>query len=335
MKILFFDLETTGVDCTKNGIHQISGEIVIDGETKETFNLKVQPHPDAIIEKEALDVAGVTKEQIMAYPPMAEIYSQFVAMLAKHVDKFNKADKFFLAGYNNASFDNQFLREFFARNNDKYFGSWFWSNSIDVMVLASQDLLEKREGMANFKLVSVAKEYGLVVSEEKLHDANYDIYLTKSIYELITKPKDKPMSSNLNNYLFAQKLDIFKAKILDPHKIKVEKAEAIMHDTNHPWKDDEQRKAGQAQYDAYKAWLLVYQTHYDEGMKLCAQHEKFTNLLSKWYARWFDEVSNEGKQETEMMSMQADTLCEIFTEIYQELKPLGLDIKAPAALNLK
>lgn len=141
--------------------------------------------------------------------------------------------------------------------------------------------------------------------------------------------------SNLNDYAFSKKLDVFKAKILDPHKEKVAKAEAIMHDPNHQWKDDEQKKAGQAQYDAYKAWLAVYQTHYDEGMKLCAQHEHLTNLLSKWYDRWYAEVSNEGRQEVEMMSMQADALNEIFSEIYQELKPLGLDIKAPAALNLK
>ena len=141
--------------------------------------------------------------------------------------------------------------------------------------------------------------------------------------------------SNLNNYQFAKQLDQFKAKILDPHKAKVQKAEEIMHDPNYPWETDEKKKAGQAQYDAYKAWLLVYETHYQEGMKLCAQHEKFTNLLSKWYARWFDEVSNEGKQETEMMSMQADAINEIFSEIYGELKILNLDIKAPAALNLK
>ena len=31
MKLLFFDLETTGTNPGKNGIHQISGEIVIDG----------------------------------------------------------------------------------------------------------------------------------------------------------------------------------------------------------------------------------------------------------------------------------------------------------------
>ena len=137
MKVVFFDLETTGTLVNKHGIHQISGMIVIDGEVKETFDFKVQPNPKAEIVQEALDVAGVTKEQILSYPAMGYVYGQFTAILNKYVDKYNKQDKFFLAGYNNASFDNQFLRAWFLQNGDKYFGSYFWSNSIDVMVLAT------------------------------------------------------------------------------------------------------------------------------------------------------------------------------------------------------
>lgn len=185
MKLLFFDLETTGTNPGKNGIHQIGGEIVIDGVTKEKFDFKVQPNPKALIEEQALNVAGVTREQIMAYTPMGEIYRQLVAMLGKYVDKFKKTDKFFLVGYNNASFDNQFLRGFFLQNNDQYFGSWFWSNSIDVMVLASNHLVHCRAEMENFKLSTVAKYLGIEVADDNLHDAFYDIYLTKAIFDIV------------------------------------------------------------------------------------------------------------------------------------------------------
>lgn len=44
-KILFFDLETTGTKFWRNGIHQISGAVVIDGQVKESFNYHVQPNP--------------------------------------------------------------------------------------------------------------------------------------------------------------------------------------------------------------------------------------------------------------------------------------------------
>lgn len=184
-KLFFFDLETTGVNPAKNGIHQIAGEIVVDDATKEKFNFKVRPNEKAVIEQAALDVAGVTREQILAYPPMEEVYLDLTQMLAKYVDKFNKSDKFFLAGYNNAAFDNQFLRGFFLQNGDMYFGSWFWSNSIDVMVLATQHLLEMRDRMDNFKLETVGRTLGLVNGDESFHDASFDITLTKAIYEYV------------------------------------------------------------------------------------------------------------------------------------------------------
>lgn len=98
MKILYYDLETTGVKYWKNGIHQIAGMVEIDGEIVETFNFNVQPHPKCIIEPEALKVGNVTLEQVQAYPAMEIVYKQFVKILAKYVDKFNKKDKFFLCG---------------------------------------------------------------------------------------------------------------------------------------------------------------------------------------------------------------------------------------------
>ena len=185
MKLLFFDLETTGTNPARHGIHQISGMIEIDGVERERFDFKVRPNPKAEVLDEALAVGGVTREQIEAYPPMEEVYRDFVGMLSRYVNKFNKADKFFLVGYNNAAFDNQFLRGFFLQNGDNYFGSWFWSNSIDVMVLASQYLMGERHLMTNFKLSTVAAQLGVVVSEDKLHDALYDIYLTREAYHLM------------------------------------------------------------------------------------------------------------------------------------------------------
>lgn len=185
MKRMYFDLETCGLSPAKNGIHQISGMIEIDGITKETFNFKVQPNPKAVIEQEALDIAGVTEMQILAYPKMEIVYKQLIEMLAKYVDKFDKKDKFTLIGYNNCSFDNQFLRGFFLQNNDNYFGSWFWSNSIDVMVIASEFLESSRSKMVDFKLKTVAAEMNIVVDEAKLHDALYDVLLTKEILDII------------------------------------------------------------------------------------------------------------------------------------------------------
>ena len=53
------------------------------------------------------------------------------------------------------------------------------------MVLASHHLASRRYEMKNFKLATVAKFMGVNVDDEALHDAFYDIYLTKEIYKII------------------------------------------------------------------------------------------------------------------------------------------------------
>lgn len=186
MKKFFFDLETTGVNPAKNGIHQISGIIEIDDVVVEEFDIKVRPNPKAIIEDAALEVGGVSKEQILSYQDMHNGYEELTGILSKYVDKYDKKDKFFMIGYNNASFDNNFLRGFFLQNGDKYFGSWFWANTVDVMVMATDYLLGERQNMVNFKLSTVADYLGVKVESDKLHDAMYDIYLTREVYRKVT-----------------------------------------------------------------------------------------------------------------------------------------------------
>ena len=186
VKKFFYDLETTGVDHRRNGIHQIAGCIEIDGEIVESFNYKVAPNPKAIIEEEALKVGGVTLEQIQAYDVMDKVFRKFKVSLSKYCDPYDKSDKMYLVGYNNAHFDDNFLRAWFTQNGDSYFGSWFHAGSLDVMVLASQYLIERRHIMPNFKLMSVAREVGIAIDESKLHDAHYDILITRAVYNIVT-----------------------------------------------------------------------------------------------------------------------------------------------------
>ena len=185
MKLFLFDLETTGTDAVKNGVHQISGRIIINGEVKENFDFKVRPKEGAVYDPMALQVGNVTDEQLKAYPSMREVFPKLKAMLDKYVNKFDKLDKFFLVGYNNAHFDNQFFRQFFLDCGEKYFGSYFWSNSLDCMVLATAYLLGSRHGMVDFKQSTVAAALGIKVEAEKLHDASYDIVLCHAIYDKV------------------------------------------------------------------------------------------------------------------------------------------------------
>lgn len=188
LKYLFFDTETTGLKFWKNSIWQLSGIIEVDGKEVQRFDFRIKPHPQAEVEDEALAIGGVTRAELAQYFEMKDVHRNLTGMLGQYVDKFNKKDKFYLVGYNSASFDNPFLRAFFKQCGDEYFGSWFWSCPIDVMVLAGEYLKLERPGMADFKLATVAKHLKIEVSDEKLHDACYDVELTREIYKYITVP---------------------------------------------------------------------------------------------------------------------------------------------------
>ena len=185
MKLIFLDVETTGTNCEKNAIHQLSGKIFVDGEFKEDFDFHIKPFEGAVIEKEALEVGGVTEEQIMAYPDQSVVYRQFENLLAKYVNRYDKTDKFHMVGYNCQAFDSKFVRKFFERNGNRFYGSWFWSVTLDVMVLAAAHLIDDRPSMSDFKLNTVAKHVGATIEEGKLHNSSYDVELTKIIYDKV------------------------------------------------------------------------------------------------------------------------------------------------------
>ena len=184
-KLFFYDAETTGLLHYKNAIHQLSGMIVINNVIMEEFNFSIRPHAKAVIEESALAVGNVTEEQIMAYPEAYIVHNKILNLLAKYCNKYDKTDKLHLIGYNNRRFDDSFLRSFFDVCGDKYFGSWFWNDTSDVLVLASNYLQDVRKELPDFKLHTVAAYLGIEIDETKLHNAVYDIHLTKAIYDIV------------------------------------------------------------------------------------------------------------------------------------------------------
>jgi len=184
MKLFYFDVETTGLSASKHAIHQLSFIIEVDGEEKKRYNYNIRPFEGAEINEDALKISNVTKEQInnneLSYK---EAFNKLKTVLSYYVDKFNKKDKFFLVGYNNASFDNHFLRALFLQNGDNYFGSFFWSSPIDVFILASFARMKERSEMPSFKLKDTAISFGIEVEESRLHDAIYDVELTREIFK--------------------------------------------------------------------------------------------------------------------------------------------------------
>lgn len=186
MKICYIDVETGGVDPKKHALLQIGGIIEIDGKEKERFNFKLYPFENDEVSEEALEKTGISikdLEEGVEYRDPKIVYKEFCKILSKYVDKFNKKDKFFLVGYNSHSFDFQFMVEWFIKCGDPYFMSFFWYPSIDVMILAATMFMEDRSEFVNFKLETVYKEIvGEELDSSRLHDAMYDIEITKELY---------------------------------------------------------------------------------------------------------------------------------------------------------
>lgn len=189
---IFFDVETTGTNHMKHSIIQLGGLVEVDGKVVEEFDYKVKPHPKAIIEEAAMAINGKSIEEVMTYPDMKTVHGQFTELLNKYVDKYEKADKIWLIGFNNRAFDDFFLRTFFELCGDKYIGSYFWVDTLDVLCLASQYLLDRRSSMPPFKLKRVALELGIEVNKAELHDASFDVKLTRQIYRIVTGLEQEP-----------------------------------------------------------------------------------------------------------------------------------------------
>ena len=146
-------------------------------------------------------------EELATFQDDREVFEKFIKFLDKHIDQFNKVDKAILAGYNNTHFDTDFLRQWFIDNNNNYFGSYFWSNSIDVMPEASRYFVHYRPALLNFKLGTVAKAMGIETDKSNLHDGLYDIKLTLLMFKkLLNEPYIKPFDPEEAERMYMQML---------------------------------------------------------------------------------------------------------------------------------
>jgi DNA polymerase-3 subunit epsilon len=212
-RVFLYDLETTGVLCrpglnpytnkiqeAPNAIHQIAIRIIIDDVIDSVYNFKIKPFPGAVIDPKALEVGGIKDSDFLtdAYKDERIVYNELIEILQKKykINPYEKAktNKFHLAGFNIRSFDDHFFREFFRRNHrDKfgnldgkdYFGSWFWSDSIDALVLASNYLQNERGKIEEFNLKAVAEALGIKVDAAQTHEGSYDVHLTHEILKIL------------------------------------------------------------------------------------------------------------------------------------------------------
>lgn len=180
-KNVFVDIETTGLWSNVHSIIQLAYIIEIDGKVEEEVCLHCQPFPGAQIDARTLTVHGISEADWVTAPTEESLYNDFIDSLDNHINRFQKTDKAAFIAYN-AKFDESFIRALFIRHSNKYFNAYFDYPIIDAVQEAYRVLRSKKPTMPDFKLMTVAAELGLKLDTTKLHDALYDIQLTRDIY---------------------------------------------------------------------------------------------------------------------------------------------------------
>jgi DNA polymerase III epsilon subunit-like protein len=187
-KVLWFDTETTGLNSVKNDIIQIAGEILIDDVVVEEFDIKCQPTSYEHIQPKALEVNGMTIEQIREFQTSGDGCKEFLAILEKHVDiKGTSVDERFIPAGQNIPYDIKMLVGWFAKNTNpkENVANYLTPETIDTKVIA-KSIPAHILNVENHKLTTLAARFGIKFNA---HDALEDIKTTRKVYAELIKLK--------------------------------------------------------------------------------------------------------------------------------------------------
>lgn len=177
-KIFWCDTETTGLNAWKNDIIQLAGLVEVNDIVLEEFNLNCQPHSYENVEDTALAVHGISLDDIKQFDNPLKTWNKFCRMLDKHVNKYDKNDKFILAGYN-ASFDKDMLYAWWSKCEQQFFGSYFEYKVFDVFPLVYMFATYYGWDVPNHKLETICDYLGIPI---QAHDALWDIKASREVY---------------------------------------------------------------------------------------------------------------------------------------------------------
>lgn len=160
-----FDLETTGLQVTKDRIVQIAALKIHPDGKEEELNLVVNPEME--IPQEVIDIHGITNEMAIKAPTFRALAEQIKSF-------FGDSD---LAGYNSNKFDIPVLAEEFLRVGIEF----------DLTQRAFIDVQNIFHKMEQRTLVAAYKFY-CQKNLENAHDAMHD---TKATWEVLEKQIEK------------------------------------------------------------------------------------------------------------------------------------------------
>lgn len=178
-KILWVDLETTGLDYKKHGIISLAMLVEIEGKVVDEAYFEMCPTGKKA-EKEALELNGYTFEQIRSFRPWEQVRLDVLAFLGKYVNNYDSSDKYILAGQN-VSFDCDMMNAYFKFCGDDYWFSWVKSGFyLDTYrILPFLQYTGKVPVLENSKLGTMCDYFG--VHLDNAHNAMDDIKATREV----------------------------------------------------------------------------------------------------------------------------------------------------------
>ena len=156
-----FDLETTGINCYKDSVVEISAVKVIGGRVEEEFSSLV--NPQCSISYGVSRVHGITDAMVANAPTFDKVLAEFVDF----------TEGMTLVGHNIYSFDLKFI----YRDSERFYGGIPGNNYVDTLRLAKKYLPQ----LKRHSLTVLAEYYG--ISTQGAHRALNDCRMNQQVYE--------------------------------------------------------------------------------------------------------------------------------------------------------
>lgn len=189
VKRCFIDFETGSLDTKKCPMLSVSMIVEIDGTVVETFNSLCKPYDESLVTEKALEVNGLSLEQLREEREESHVLGAMVKVLSKYLDLSDRSDRFFFVAHN-AGFDDAVFRSLVYRNSkDKKLRSkLFWTGFICTRVLALNTLMDVRHTMKVFNLEAIClavigtDRVADLVGPGRFHDAETDTILCRELF---------------------------------------------------------------------------------------------------------------------------------------------------------
>ena len=180
-KLCYIDVETTGLNANKHAIIQLAYIIEINGKVKAKGSYQINPktyNKSREVEPRALEVNGITMEQLASYEDQAEAFIKFLRVLESHI---SIEEKLTFVAYN-SPFDIKFVQAWFqdnGRQND--YGRYFTYKDLDVFALVKYLIhAGPLATMKSHKLSDLCEYFAITLTDT--HDAISDIEATRELH---------------------------------------------------------------------------------------------------------------------------------------------------------